>query len=559
VHSDISGSLRGESVRSRISVALCCFDRLRKELCAFSLALLWFIALATVIQRSFGIFYETNDDVGMMMLAHGFGLASHPTDLLLYSSRVQGFLISLLGWPFGLPGYSLYLFTCLLLSAAAMVAGLARLNGRFPVDLLLVSALVLRPMFAPQFTIVASFLAIAAATSLLCFEQLRRPGELIVGAMFGFLAFLMRVDALGFIALLSAPMALRMSIVRSRPALVVGSVVMILMLAASWWSAEGYDTPAWAPYRAMDPLRAWFTDYGMGRALLASPVLLHRVGWSANDVRMIENWWFFDPAVYSVAKLREVVSTLGVASTFSFTGARALLAFRQFLRPSMAPAVVLLMVSLFFVTPGKRLRIFGAVLALLAATLVITMAGRFNVTRVFYPGVCLVIVFACSQLSRAAAISLMLAAFAASASTFAHYVPHASAMEDGRRKALAALASSSAHPVLMDWAGALPYQELYPAFELRGEVPPLEIYSIGADQLAPYALARWGGDPERVVAQFTSPEGVSIVANGRLMRMLAVYCAQHWAGRLDILSKTRLGYGTLYRAVCRAGTGFGGP
>jgi hypothetical protein len=76
---------------------------------SFIVALAWFVGLTVAIQTLFGIYYETNDDVGMMMLTHGFGLTDKPTDLLLFTNRIQGLVVSRLGWPFGLPGYSLYL------------------------------------------------------------------------------------------------------------------------------------------------------------------------------------------------------------------------------------------------------------------------------------------------------------------------------------------------------------------------------------------------------------------------------------------------------------------
>jgi len=517
----------------------------------FALALLWLTALVVIVQEMFGIFYETNDDVGMMMLAHGFGLASRPTDLLLYSNRLQGLVIMLLGWHFGIPGYSMYLFVCLLIGAGAIVASLTRLNGLLTFDLLLVSVLLVRPIFAPQFTIVAGFLAMGAVASLLCFERFRLTSDLVVAASLGFLAFLMRVDALGLIVLLSAPAVLRMSLITARSALTIGLIVIVVTLAAWYWNVAGYDTPGWALYRAVDPLRAWFTDFGMTRALLAKPALLHHVGWSVNDALMIKNWWFFDPTVYSIAKLREIVDLLGITATFSFTKARLLLGLEQFVGPSMMPTTALMLVTLLFVPRGARLRAAAVVVVLIALALVISSSGRLDVTRVYYPGACLAIVYSWCRLSRRAVMVLAVVAVLTSAFTLTHYIQRAEAMKSERRAALVGIAQFSSHSLLFDWAGSLPYQALYPAFVRRVDVPPLRIYSLGSDQLAPYALARWGGDPEGVVDQFTRGKGVSIIANDALMQLLAVYCVQHWRGHLQILSRVQLGYATHYQARCR--------
>ncbi len=95
-----------------------------------------------------------------------------------------------------------------------------------------------------------------------------------------------------------------------------------------------------------------------------------------------------------------------------------------------------------------------------------------------------------------------------------------------------------------------PYEILYPAFERRSTTPILNIYSIGSDQLAPYALARWHGDVNQVIAAFISAQGISIVATDSQMRLLATYCHEHWRGHLDISSASPFGYTSLYQATC---------
>jgi len=54
--------------------------------------LLTTVAIA-LVAATIGIYFETNDDVSMMLLAHGIAMTSHPTSLLLFSNRIQGELI----------------------------------------------------------------------------------------------------------------------------------------------------------------------------------------------------------------------------------------------------------------------------------------------------------------------------------------------------------------------------------------------------------------------------------------------------------------------------------
>ena len=52
-----------------------------------------FTLLIAALDRSIGITFETNSDVAMMMIAHGFGIAAMPTPVLPFSNVVQGQIV----------------------------------------------------------------------------------------------------------------------------------------------------------------------------------------------------------------------------------------------------------------------------------------------------------------------------------------------------------------------------------------------------------------------------------------------------------------------------------
>jgi hypothetical protein len=524
---------------------------------SFVVAFAWFVVLTIAIQALFGIYYETNDDVGMMMLAQGFGETDTPTDLLQVTNRIEGLVVAGLGWPFGLPGYSLYLFGCLLTSLAAIVTVMTRLNQAFLLNLLVVSVLALRPIFAPQFTIIAAFLMLAGVLAL---ERYRREGgalPLAVTSTFSVLAFLMRPEAAMMVALLSLPLVFRISLLTSRPAFAAGALTGAVILAAWWWDQAGYSTPDWAAYNAMG-LYTWFTDYGNSALVLKRPDLLASVGWSANDVRMLANWWWLDPDVYSPEKLQRIIDGIGgigsIAIITSDASRRLVYWAKAFAMPDMLPGTLLALATLPVLPRGWRWRMTGTVMIFIAVTLFFTLAGRFYVSRIFYPGPAVATVFAVASSPPGSMMRMTIggASLLAAILSAQHYISKAAALRAMQEKATRQLGQANLDAGVFAWGDSLPYEALYPAFLQRDRAPALVIHSLGTDQLAPYQLSRWGGDARNAIGQFKAPDGVRLIANDKLIGFLGTYCEEHWSSYLMIRSKADVApRAAVYHVSCR--------
>ncbi len=71
-------------------------------LVAFVLATLWLACLLVIFEPV----WETNDDVAMAMVAHGYGFASTGSANLLFSNVLFGYIVRVLQGVGGLQGYS---------------------------------------------------------------------------------------------------------------------------------------------------------------------------------------------------------------------------------------------------------------------------------------------------------------------------------------------------------------------------------------------------------------------------------------------------------------------
>ena len=94
-------------------------------------ALLSFLLVATLIVSLFLAFeprWETNDDLAMSMIAHGYGLAAYDSPQLVFSNILWGYLVRALPAINGVLGYSLATIGVLLVYGWAILYFLIRLG-----------------------------------------------------------------------------------------------------------------------------------------------------------------------------------------------------------------------------------------------------------------------------------------------------------------------------------------------------------------------------------------------------------------------------------------------
>ncbi|MCX5495675.1 hypothetical protein OSH11_13245 [Kaistia dalseonensis] len=520
---------------------------------AFSIALTWLSAAVLLVIFRFGIFFETNDDVGMMMLAHGYGLTSVPTSLLLYSSRLQGEFIHITSWFVGNSGYSVYLFICLVLSGALIIVDLTRLSGNFLGNLAVVSALWIRPIFAPQFTIIASMLIVAALLTLMCAARFKSAGEFVLAGILLVLGFSMRPDAAAFIVIIALPVLVASSSIRSWSSGAAIALSLIAVAAVWWYNWLSYESPEWHAYNAMNLLRFWFTDFRLDLALDKNPSALASAGWSANDLAMISHWWFFDPDVYSPDKVRSVVQQLGATRTFSPDLSSLGSWLSQFVLRDVITATAIAALTIVLVGRYLGAPICMSIILFLVVTIVFTLLGRLNVTRVTYSGlVCICMLLLTRRpLGRWAGGALIITSLVLGALTVRYYVSRADASSILNEQALEDVSRLPQGELVLEWAGNLPYEQLYPAFPIKGRpYPVLNLFSLGDDQLAPHSYVGRNIDGSKILARLRSSAGLGIIANDELLSMLGVYCRQHWNGSLRQIANMPIGAARYSRVSC---------
>lgn len=501
-----------------------------------------------LLEAVIGISFESNDDVAAMMIAHGFGIAATPSALLPFSNVLQGYFVQWLGWPFGMAGYSVHLMGALVVAGAAAVGWLTLLNGRPWTNGLLVGALLLRPMVQPQFTIIAGFLAAAAALGLLAHARDGLRRHLLLAAGLALVAFLMRSQSLILVMLIAMPLLLRGRLLRDPAAWAVGAAALALMVAATWWDQRQLAAPEWQAFLTLDRLRGVFTDFGMANAVAARPDVMQAVGWSTNDLALLQHFWLVDPDMTHPDRLREAIAAVGVGATFQMDGARFLRALAQIAAQDLWAAWLVLGVAMSMLRGQALARAAMGLLLLMGVLILLSASGRFDIGRVYYPAMGALALLCLGMAAPSAGgrgwrpLALPAVALGAAALTLTLLLPTARARDALAAELKPRLGAIEAARPLVVWGSVLPFEALYPPLAQRERLPPLVIFGIGVTSLAPYGLAHWGGSIDGFMRRFASEEGLSLFAWGGGIALLEIYCQERFGGILRQQAVQQIGW-----------------
>jgi hypothetical protein len=361
--------------------------------------------------------FDTNDDTAMMLIACG-ATTGQPSSALVFVHPGLGLgLATLYGLAADVPWHGLMLYAgyVLALAVAARLAWRPRVSVTAGVPasslavLSVLAAAFAVPLVRPQFTTVAILLGSLASLWVLWARS--RSARL---AAFGLLAFASMVRGaggllgVGLIApLVLLPLRLQgwrdaFASVR-RPALLWGLCLMTAG-AVSWSHAALYDhDPAWAEAR----------DYQRARSrLLDAPVLIGevddemlsvaaKVGWSANDLRVLKSWFTHDERVFSIERMQMFRAYAGGLERSPAEAWRGLVAKLDSV-PTTSAIVACLALALLLAMGARREAAAVVTMAalVLAVALVILLRSKLP-TRVLWPAVDLVAVVAVLLVARA--------------------------------------------------------------------------------------------------------------------------------------------------------------
>ncbi|SIO38198.1 hypothetical protein SAMN05443247_04652 [Bradyrhizobium erythrophlei] len=498
--------------------------------------------------------WESNDDVAMSMVTHGYGLAAYSSPNLLFSNVLWGYLVRGLPTVHGILGYSLATLAVATLVGTAILYFLARMGVSYLTGLLVLILVLSRPVLFPQFTINAGLLTCAAVLGWLAHVRNHCTFCLVASCILAFLGYLVRSQEFALVLAVALPFLPWQLLGKHRKTQVAFTLLACAIVGALLFDQWSNSGPEWSYYWKLNWARAPFTDFDAESRLLAQPDVMARHGLSRNDVELISSWFFVDRQIADPARLRAIVMELGpTAMTTSFGS--GLTAIASLSRPELFPLLVSA-VGLLALTFRRRL-LMSWVLCL-GGLFAMGFVGRPGILRVYIPLLVLLVIVPVafkpsrSGFGRIAAVSLLAIAGFANADLLIR-----EAHVSDRMVAEAQMSHFIARDSIVMWGSSFPYEFMFPLIGTNSVARSLKMFGLGVSTFAPYSIARAEEEIGKgLIARLQSADGILIAADKQLLKLLGTYCAEHYGTQMNTTVAYESNLWTVYNARCNVP---GGP
>ena len=342
------------------------------------------IAAAFVISLClvFGARWETNDDVAMSMVAHGYGVAAFGSPNLIFSNVLWGHLVRAIPQINGILGYSIATLGVLITVGTVLLFGLYRLGAGYTASLFLLVLLLARPVLLPQFTINAGLLLVGA---IICWHLYARQIDrqaLLAGCLLAFAGWLVRSNEFLLLLLVALPLLPWRILLRRRSSQVSILALVLLMAVSTVIDHKAYQGQQWKAFNELNAVRAPYNDFGADEHLKKRPEILARYGFSTNDLDLIREWFFVDPEIVSPQTLRAMLAELGPLPSQENAVAKGWAGIQTLWDPNLMP-LVLTALLLALLRPSWQVAASWGLC--MGAVFVIGLSGRPGILRVYVP------------------------------------------------------------------------------------------------------------------------------------------------------------------------------
>lgn len=496
----------------------------------FKIFIIPFFILFTIIYI-FPPYWNTNDDVGMSMRAHGYGIGSIPTAFIQNSNVVWGYFIQILPSDiFGIPGYSFatYLIIYIFLMSVCLFVVINKINKEKIILIFLTILLIsFRPIISPQFTINAGLITIAGFIFLKIYFQLNSIKYLIISFICFFLGFIIRENMFFAISFVALSFIANRDLIFNRKIFFFSLLLISILIGAKNYNNYSYNTGEMKKYSDFQKARLYWKDY-YGFLRVTDDVLTKHQ-FSRNDVRLLNYWFFADPYLADAERLNtmraDMPPRLNLRTISRIKKAIGYLWEGQAIFPLSLCAFLILIFC-----PSLRLRLSW--LSLLIILIYLAYLGRVAIDRIYLPLIILLIViplleFIKKDVSKKK-VYIMIAIFFICNNLNFYSVIHNHSEINEKSKDFHQEDFNFLNKVdyFVSFGGAFPYLWAYPVIPRKNF--GFRIYGLGTSFFNPYSVSQIEENNNNgLIKQLKSDEGLIIWSNKRFNSYLAIYCLEH--------------------------------
>jgi hypothetical protein len=493
--------------------------------------------------------WETNDDVGMSMVAHGYGVAAIGSPNLIFSNVLWGYLVRVIPEINGVLGYSIATLSVLVIVGTVVIYGLFRLGVGYVACLSALALILVRPVLFPQFTINAGLLLMGAIICWHLYAQQNDWRALLTGCILAFLSYLVRSQECLLVFIVALPLFPWRTLLLRRSAKVALLAFVSAIIFSTFIDHQAYQGDSWKVFNELNPVRARFTDYGAGGHLIRRTDILERHGYSTNDVNLVVSWFFVDTQIAHPVKLQSMLTELGPLPAQTGALANGWVGVQTLWHPMLLPLVMAAML-LALLLPNWKVATSWALC--IAAVFVMGLMGRPGILRVYVPLVSLLVIapFLATNATnwrKHLGVCVLLAACLFNASLVFSESNTSQITVDHTRKGLVDFPNE---PVVV-WADTFPFESVYPVLGASSAAMHYRLYCLGCYTHAPFSVSyNESQDGRGMIDRLMSEKGVPVLAWDVCFNLLKIYCREHLQGELKVLSAHQYGDWQVIRCRC---------
>jgi hypothetical protein len=496
----------------------------------------------------------------MAMVADGYGIASAPFKTLVFSNIAWGYIIAWLPNLYDVQSYSWATYLALVVSYSTVLYSLIR-NTINPIFASAILLLIYAPVFIyPQFTLVSGYLAFAAI-SLLCLPPDKQSilSISVSGAIF-ILSGLVRIQELLLVVIVTIPVFIGywrsiMEVKLKWRWIVMASCVVVILALFNVVNQYEYSKPGWRDFNETNRLRAEFTDFNLGSYYKDYPETLKNTGYTENDLALFKNWFFIDPSVFAPERIVKLIHEVSWSERVLTNIKR----FRSAEKPfgNLQIVFLSLTVLMLLVFHKRRVYLIAGVIITAIIMLVLLLLGRAGITRIYIPVFCALALFGSMQprsdLHKILIVyPLFIIVTIAMAMILLINVHSRDKSDLGKSEEIRELTCQLPHNALtVIWGASYPYEKEYLPFRKLSANCSLDIYSLGALDLAPFALDRLDrstGNKDLVSAILVGKK-LDFIASENQLAMLQTYFSEHYNAELRITQIMKNKYFSFYNVI----------
>lgn len=264
-------------------------------------------------------YWQTNDDPIFSMLINGYGLASEPATQILNCNFIWAKIIRVIPNFLDIQNYTWALYIFSFLAMIAIWNSVIHYPGNSLIKLLIIINMLFYNFLNPQYTVTASYCAIASVIIFMEYFHHNKFTYIIIAFFFAFFSFIIREISFASIILIGIFLYPWRLILNNKTVIAFLAIFLAVICAVYFIDMQGKSSSDWQYINIWQKNRQSLSDDYQADVYLQQPALLNKLGYTENDLQLLKAHFSIDSNLRNPDRLSELKN--GIDKTIFYNNA----------------------------------------------------------------------------------------------------------------------------------------------------------------------------------------------------------------------------------------------